>query len=308
MSTKAQNSQGDNIILLSEQHENIMMDNLELPINFIRHEFNNQGPMCILHWHKEIEIVYVEEGAVRVRCGRDSIEAGPGDLVFINSNELHDYTILSSPLVLLCNTISLSLLQGKFLSSYDSKYLQNEENRTNYSNLIKGDDRIKRKFLDMWDEYNRKEIGYEYSIKSNLYAILTELIRNYTTETISNKEYLLKKRSLHNINKVIKYIDEHYHERLYLEELANLLNINKFYFCRFFKEIMGSTPMDYINTYRVHKAVNLINNRDDMTISEIASAVGYSDSNYFTRVFKSVTQMSPTQCRRDAQSRLTAHS
>lgn len=275
-------------------HEEIIMPNADLPINFIEHHHGSVGPFCILHWHNEIELVYVKQGVVSANCKSGRVEAHPGELVFINTNEPHDYAILEAPIELYCCTVSLALLQGRYLSSYDSQFISPSSSMTIFENHIVGDDRIGQCFLTMWEEGHRQEKGYEYAIKSNLYGIMSLMVRHHIQSTMSNKQFLYKNRNLNSINRVIEYIVANYQKDISLNELADLLNVNRFYFCRFFKEVTGSTPIEYINHFRTHQAIFMMREHPEFTITQIATHVGYNDSNYFARVFKTVTGESPS--------------
>ena len=274
-------------------HEEIVMPNADLPINFIEHHHGAVGPFCILHWHSEIEMVYVCKGVISANCKSGTVVASPGDLVFINSNELHDYHILEAPIELYCCTIGLPLFQGRYISSYESQFLSSN-NIAVFQNHIVKDEQINRYFLTMWEEGRTQEKGYEYAIKSNLYGILSLMVRYHIQSTMSNKQYLYKKRNLDSINKVIHYIEEHYQTDISLNELAALLNVNRFYFCRFFKDVTGSTPIEYLNNFRTHQAVSLMREQPGYTITQVATLVGYNDSSYFARVFKTVMGESPS--------------
>ena len=106
-----------------------------------------------------------------------------------------------------------------------------------------GDEDIARYFLTMWAEGRTKENGYEFAIKSNLYGIMSLMVRRHIQSTMSNKQFLYKKRNLDSINRVIHYVEENYQKDISLSELADLLNVDRFYFCRFFKEVTGATPL-----------------------------------------------------------------
>lgn len=291
-------------------HEEIIMQNSDLPINFFLHEYERTGLYCILHWHSELEFVYVKKGAVSVACKDCRKEARAGELVFINPNEPHDYYAIESPVVLYCATVSQSLLQSRFISSYDLRFLPGANNMVYFDNIIRDKD-ICDAFLKMWEEGQSKDAGYEFALKSYLFSMMSLLVRRHICYTIPQKNYITKCHNLENINKVIEYIAANYQDNLTLEELANILCVNRFYFCRLFKEATGSTPVEYINQFRTHQAIILITEHPEYSITRVATSVGYNDSNYFSRVFKTATGESPTVFRanlvRDAAANDTDH-
>ena len=132
-------------------HEEIVMPNADLPINFIEHHHDSVGPFCILHWHNELEMVYVSKGKIAANCNSGTVRAAPGDLVFINFNEPHDYHILEAPIELFCCTIGLPLFQGRYITGYEFQ-LSPGSSIAVFQNHVVDDERINRYFLTMWEE------------------------------------------------------------------------------------------------------------------------------------------------------------
>ncbi|MDI9218494.1 helix-turn-helix domain-containing protein [Clostridium tertium] len=94
--------------------------------------------------------------------------------------------------------------------------------------------------------------------------------------------------------KVEEYIISNIKEELSLESIAKNFNLSSCYFSRNFKEFIGCNLSDYINSLRIKKAKELLNN-NEMSIKEIGYEVGYSDPNYFSKVFKKYEGYSPTE-------------
>ena len=96
---------------------------------------------------------------------------------------------------------------------------------------------------------------------------------------------------------ILSYIDEHYAEKIRLEDLVEVVHINKYYICKIFQQCTGKTLLNYVNIVRVQKAVEkLISTNDPVT--DIAFSVGFQDINYFSRIFKRVMNVSPTEIRK----------
>lgn len=95
-----------------------------------------------------------------------------------------------------------------------------------------------------------------------------------------------------------RYIREHCAEGFSLEALANALHNDKSYLLRTFKAETGETPLRYHNRIRCEAAQELLT-RPELSISYIASAVGYASSSHFTQVFRRMTGKTPSQYRDD---------
>ncbi len=96
--------------------------------------------------------------------------------------------------------------------------------------------------------------------------------------------------------KARKFIHEHADEDLSLTEVGKLVNISANHLSEKFKEVAGINFVHYVARIRVGKACDLLRN-SNLRISEIAFAVGFQSLSQFNRVFKKLTQKSPTQFR-----------
>ena len=93
------------------------------------------------------------------------------------------------------------------------------------------------------------------------------------------------------------YLDEHYTEKLTLDDLAEHFFINKFYLSKIFKETYGTTVNNYLISKRITRAKQLLR-FTDMTVDEVGTAVGMGDANYFSRMFRKVEGSSPREYRK----------
>ena len=99
------------------------------------------------------------------------------------------------------------------------------------------------------------------------------------------------------IQQVKEYLDEHYKERITLDELAGRFFINKFYLTRIFKEQFGTSVNSYLAQVRVTHAKQLLR-FSDMTVEEVGRQCGIDEPAYFARVFKKVEGTAPGEYRR----------
>jgi AraC-like DNA-binding protein len=99
------------------------------------------------------------------------------------------------------------------------------------------------------------------------------------------------------INRTVAYMKEHLNQPLMLDQLAALANLSRSRYAALFKEQTGFAPIDYFNRLRMHQACQWLDTTD-WSVKGIASRIGYEDPLYFSRVFRSVTEMSPVAYRR----------
>lgn len=93
------------------------------------------------------------------------------------------------------------------------------------------------------------------------------------------------------------YLDEHYQERITLDDLSERFYINKFYLTRIFKEQFGVSINNYLLQVRITQAKQHLR-FSDMSIEKVAAEIGIDDVRYFTRIFKKVEGMTPGEYRK----------
>ena len=96
---------------------------------------------------------------------------------------------------------------------------------------------------------------------------------------------------------VKEYLDEHYTEKIALDDLSEHFFINKFYLSKIFRKTYGTTVNNYLISKRITRAKQLLR-FTDMTVDEIGAAVGMADANYFSRMFRKVEGISPREYRK----------
>ena len=91
---------------------------------------------------------------------------------------------------------------------------------------------------------------------------------------------------------------EHYNEEICIEDYAQKHHMSTSWFIRNFKQYTGSTPMQYILSIRIYNAEALLQN-EQYNVTEISNIVGYDNPLYFSRIFKKVKGLSPSEYRKN---------
>lgn len=136
--------------------------------------------------------------------------------------------------------------------------------------------------------WNLKGPAYHSKCLSEIYNLLTQI------STIQSYAYTLAGK-YHLIHRSVKYIETHYRlPDLYTPMLAEMSGMGETYYRSIFQAVFGVPPTKYIQQYRVEKAKTLLVNSAG-SVEEIAVSVGFANSSYFCKVFKSVTGMTPSE-------------
>ncbi len=101
------------------------------------------------------------------------------------------------------------------------------------------------------------------------------------------------------IQKAMSYVDQHLEQQLSLKEVAAYVHLNSSYFSVLFKEQTKMTFSEYVTRSRLQKAKNLLMG-SNMSVSDIAEAVGYNTSKYFIKLFKEYEGQTPSKYRKTA--------
>jgi AraC-like DNA-binding protein len=104
------------------------------------------------------------------------------------------------------------------------------------------------------------------------------------------------RESFRKIEQSIAYMQEHVDRPLQVATLAALVNVSPSHYFALFKRWTGSAPIDYFVGLRMQQARHLLDTTE-LSIKETATALGYEDPFYFSRVFKSVNRLAPSEYR-----------
>lgn len=145
---------------------------------------------------------------------------------------------------------------------------------------------------DLYSLASSSDYIRDMRINESLSALLTLLM-----EQSWHPESKMVSRKRLELVEIKNYLDEHYMEKIVLDDLAERYYINKYYLTKIFKETYGSTINGYIIAKRITRAKQLLR-FTDMTVDEIGNAVGMGDANYFSRTFRKVEGISPREYRK----------
>jgi len=110
------------------------------------------------------------------------------------------------------------------------------------------------------------------------------------------KKFSLKNFN-HSVRKAIEFIRISLYQDLSLDMISSSINANPFELSRQFKKETGKTIIEYINKQRINESIHIMEN-ENISITAVAGIVGYNDINYFTKVFKKIKGITPSQYRK----------
>jgi len=252
-----------------------------------------------LHWHEEMEIIYIKKGRGMITIDLNSHPVSAGTLVLILPGQLHGISqyendsmeyenIIFHPDILLCKTADdcsndffLPLFSNMIsLPAFITPELENYEKLASC--------------IDQADEICKTyPKAFQFAIKSQLFSFFYLLF-----STCADTSHLPKnKRTLDKMKKIIKYIECNYMEKITITDIADEIGVSASHFMKYFKNTMGTSFTCYLNEYRLTMASRLLLS-SDTPILLIANDVGFDNLSYFNRLFKKRFGTTPSNYRK----------
>lgn len=251
------------------------------------------------HWHPEIEITYVQKGQIAYRVNQDCYHLKEGELLFGNANVLHAGNMENSQdCEYVSITFSPKLIYGFLQSAVCSKYVEPITQNLALSAIHFDYSRDwHRQFLSLVQEIialdREKPEFYELDIIVKLTALWKLLLGNYSFTDICAAD---DKIGYDRIKKMMLYIEQNYMQKITLKDIAAYIHLCESECSRLFKRYMNVSLFSFLQEYRIERSMEYLNNRE--SISDIADKAGFSDSNYYSKVFKKIKGCSPQQYRK----------
>ena len=267
----------------------------------ITHVKRDAGPFNMeqRHYHDQYEIYYLLNGERNYFINQRSYHVKKGDLVLINKNILHK------------------------TSTIDQKHPAHERILIQFDeNLFTG---IKAEMaaVDLFEIFEQQNVlslnpEQQLWLEDHLFKLEAEKEKNKNPESLLYLKVMIiellifikrlaEESSSHNLNypdqkhknisKIAAFISENYQQDLSLDYLAEEFNYSPAYLSRAFKEVTGFNFVEYKNNVRIKEAGKLLQ-QSSLSVTEIASRVGFNNITHFGRIFKEFTELSPLEYRK----------
>lgn len=254
----------------------------------------------IWHWHPEIELTLITNGEMIYQINNQKYHVKKGNVIFCNINALHTGSMYHDhDCTYTSITFDPRLIYGIEGSSIHNKYVKPLVNNFSLSSFCFDCSEdwhisIRDSILRISKLYEVKAETYEIDILIEMFMIVKKIHLNMSN---NSKFSYYDKLNYDRIRTIMLFIENNYNSELTLNDIANQVHLCKNECCRIFKHYMFQSLFDFILDIRIEKSINFLM-ESSYSISEIASMVGFNDSNYFSRIFKKKKGLSPTQYRK----------
>ncbi|NFN95485.1 helix-turn-helix domain-containing protein [Clostridium botulinum] len=282
------------------------------PCAFYYTESDSENLIVKHHWHDQLELIHMKKGEFQVEIDMDKHVVHEETICFINSEELHfiksNHPCKESAIVFDLKMLSFDMfdsIQGSLIQPLLNGELKmphfifkkdkhGEEILKEYSEILEAY-KISGQISQNPEGNIAEKLSSQIKIKASLLKILAILYENnlLIKENNKNKDYRVEY-----VKTAISYIQNNYSEKIHIKDLAKQINMNEQYFCRFFKRMIGKTPMEYVNEYRIKKTKELLR-ETNRQVMDICLECGFHNMGNFIKVFKKHTGINPMKYRKD---------
>ena len=273
-----------------------------LPLQFLCHlQYNKKNHSVSAHYHSYIEIIYSIEGSNEIFLNDTRSTFSTGDLVLINSRDVH--SIVCGDGVYLVLRFEPELLYGSPQSAIELKYvlpfvLNSFKHQTVFLKHELEKSVVPQRLFEIYEENKKKSYGYEIAVRTKINEIFLWFLRYWHKKNINiDLNLAAHEGAAKRLQDVFEYVSKNYGNDISAADMAELCSMSYSYFSRTFKKIMKKSFSEYLTYVRISEAEKLLIT-SDMNITEIAMQVGFSTTSYFIQQFKNIKLISPKQYRK----------
>ncbi len=289
---------------LKENNEEIIsLDAAGYPFKCMYRIMDNCIGRCFpWHWHPLLEISYVDEGIIEYSTANQNFTLTRGDALFINSDVLH--FIHAKDQMTGCRLhaylFDMHFLTGMYNSIFEEKYLRPLVACRDLEMFPIHPDSPRRLemlrcLMKVTELDAAKSFGYEFAIRDELSRFFCMLLQE--TEEI-RKEKPHPEKDTKRIKEMMKFIDEHFGEKIIVSDIAEAAGISERECRRAFQGCMELSPVEYLNKVRIRKAAGMLL-EGDKSVLEIGLDCGFISVSYFGKAFRGEMGCTPKEYRKN---------
>lgn len=288
-------------ILINTPKENRFHGNVRFPLAPYWLQIGPRELVVECHWHEEAEFFYVLKGAALVQIGTNYYPTHAGEAVFIHGGDIHAaYPLGEEGCSFFAVVFNMNILRSGVNDAVQNDYILplldgSKSLPLHYSYHENGEPAILSNLDGIMQALEQKGLGHELTVKAHLYLILAN-IASHNRWLIRHAPSLAVTNRIDSLKTVLNYIGSSYMHRITIKEIASLVFMSEGHFCRFFKAMVRQTPIEYINSYRINIAADLIEH-SNRKILDIAMEVGFDNLSYFIKKFREQLSCTPAQYR-----------
>lgn len=252
------------------------------------------GYRAFCHWHEDMEVIYIIDGAMEYYVNGNYLNLVPGDTLIVNSGRLHyGYSSTGSECNFYCYLFHSTLIAAnkKLMQKYIAPVTQTTQ--TDYW-LFHKDELINQIILAIYDKKEFHSDSYELEVLELFHQLWKYLFQHTSAKQVnenSSDAELIAQRNM------VSFIYQNMSGPLSLDTIAASGNVCRSKCCQIFRHHLGQPPMDFVNAYRLECSKQLLESTS-LSITEICTSCGFNHLSYFSKQFQLKYGCSPREYRK----------
>lgn len=240
---------------------------------------------CGEHRHTSYECIYIKKGRVKYWCNNQEFMVKTGDFYFIQPGQKHKEVGYDEPLEFIYLKFKYNSLKGK------TYYIVPQCSDPKLQVIRNIDKDIVALMGKVYLELQNKQLGTKQIVEAIILQLIWFIIRKLNLVKQTDEGEFGYKNTL--VEKAINYIKVNKYNKIAIKQIAEHCNVSSDYLSHIFKEVTDFTPLQYVDHIKMDEAIKMVLFKE-MNIGEIAYKLGYTDSLYFSKKFKRIFGVSPT--------------
>lgn len=254
-----------------------------------------------LHWHDEMEIIYITDGQGMITVQSEKYIVQAGDIIIIPPQFVHSIAQFNRLSMKYFNILfQFSLLDNITNDGCFEKYFKPiYEHTKTIPAYLPSQEALNQLLLpyiaDLTEHRKQSYTDYELMVKSDLLAVL-HYLNQYSRKT--SEAALSLQTTYEKLKKLLTYVQSDYDKPITIDTAAALCGYSSSYFMKLFKELTGKSFSQYLKNFRLEMAASLLT-ESTQNIIEISETTGFHNHSYFTRSFSAKYGVSPSEYRKN---------
>lgn len=248
----------------------------------------------IWHRHEKLEIIYIQEGTMRLLVPGEEYRLEKGEVALINSDILH-YAIGDPFCELYSVVFSHGLISGGNATAFYSKYICPLLAFPGFAVWRTDRQDLAEVFQAAFSALETDAFAYEFTVRERFSEILLSCFQSFAPQLPTQRPE--KNTDTVRIEKMLEYIHTHYFEPLRLSDIAQAADLSERECLRCFNRTIGDTPVQYLLKHRLLRSAAMLHSMPSASIAEISAKCGFDHPSYYTKQFRRFYQCAPRDYR-----------
>ncbi|MBQ8579103.1 MAG: helix-turn-helix domain-containing protein [Oscillospiraceae bacterium] len=265
----------------------------------------------LFHAHEFVQVWYLLRGKCEHYVGDQVFSLDVGDSFLIPPNVSHKTILQPDTSVICCDFDPKTVLALESPEDTETelsllkvmRFLEeSREELPRFRFQQKTRRRVERLMQEMLEEYDQGSFYFEDVLRIKIRELLFLFMREFASTPVRIRDDQIYEKYKSLMAEAIRYIDENYCENLTLSDVCKNFAISKTYFCHLFKLMTEKTFTEYLTDLRIRAAMTMLEDHS-RSITEISEKLGFSNTSYFSKIFKKYTGCLPKEYRKERSKR-----